>query len=402
MTTFLTRRLPQQADHYEWLVIGDNTTQPQQGTLQALAQSAEDANVILLIAAADVLLLEVDLPIKSQSQLKKALPYAVEDLLANEVEQYHFVWCKQPNHKLAVAAIEHETLVAYVQPFQAAAITLTAVYSVALVLPLIADNCSLLLEQQHATVRFSAYQGGGIELDYVALLLEKTTSDTELSNAVHIWTTESCTALPPLPNGIITTDCQHISSALALLQANVTPKLPLNLLTEQYSPQQQGGKHWQAWLPAAAIALLAVLLQYGIVLNEYWQNTAQLAALEADNQQLFKQTFPELKRIVNIKTQAEQALLALRKNSSASKDNDYLRLLYASGEILTQDPALHLQALDFVNGVLSLQLTGNDIAQIDHFKQEMEKNNAVSVKIQAAETNANGLSAHLDISGKSS
>jgi general secretion pathway protein L len=133
----------------------------------------------------------------------------------------------------------------------------------------------------------------------------------------------------------------------------------------------------------------------------YRHSQSQLAELEAANQALFQQTFPNIKRIVNIKAQAEQELLALQKQGGGNSSL-YLRLLYQSGENLAKDQALQVQALEFTNGILSLHLTGSSIAQIETFKQSMEKTPGIRVNIQSAETGDQGLSAHLDISEQSS
>jgi hypothetical protein len=58
--------------------------------------------------------------------------------------------------------------------------------------------------------------------------------------------------------------------------------------------------------------------------------------------------------------------------------------------------------MDFTTGILNIQLMATDIAQIETFKQLMQKNNALSVNIQSAESTDKGLSVRLEISGKTS
>ena len=82
----LIRLLNQSDGRVEWLLINAET-QPevQQGTLQDLANWVGKRPVIVLLPASDVVLLAVDLPIKSNSQIKKALPFALDELLADDV-----------------------------------------------------------------------------------------------------------------------------------------------------------------------------------------------------------------------------------------------------------------------------------------------------------------------------
>ena len=382
---------------YEWSDLSESTL-IQQGSLQQLARAAGNTTVILLLPATAVLLVELNLPITSQRQLKQALPYALEDYLANDVEAYHWVWNKQPGDKVAVAAIAHEKMASCLQHFNEAGIKLQGVYAETLLLPVRKHTVSILLDRNHTVVRFTQWHGGGIDRDFLPLLVEQTLENTLPEHTqIQLWHTQACPDLR-WPEKL-TVNSAAIPSALSLLRPDKNNEL--NLLAGIYSPDKPGNIRWKTWLPAATLVLIAMLVQYGNAVTAYRHSQTQLAELESANQQLFRQIFPQIKRIVNIKVQAEQELLALRKHRG-NNGSVYLRLLYQSGQVLSQDPLLQLQALDFSNGVLNLHLTGTGIAQIENFKQLMEKNPGVKVNIQSAETGNNGLSAHIDISEQAS
>ena len=58
----------------QWLPVKPTgVSEIQQGNLQALAKSIANRSVILLLPASEVLLLAIDLPVKSNNQIKKAL-----------------------------------------------------------------------------------------------------------------------------------------------------------------------------------------------------------------------------------------------------------------------------------------------------------------------------------------
>jgi len=383
----------------EWSALSETIENGpvRRGSLNELAEAAGNSAVILLLPATEVLLVELELPITSQRQLKKALPYALEDYLANDVENYHWAWCKQAGGKITVAAIEHERLAAHLQRFDTAGIKLQGVYAETLCLPVLDDSVSILLDGKRAVVRFTLSQGGGIDSDYLLPFVEKALPELNLAGRIQLWHTQPCADLH-WPSHLSVTG-ETIASALSVLRP--AKKNELNLLSGIYSPRESGNIRWTAWIPAATLMLVALLLQYGGALSAYRHSQEQLAGLEAANRQLFSQTFPQVKRIVNMKAQAEQALLALRKHQGDG-GGAYLRLLYQSGEILSRDTALQLQALDFSGGVLSLHLTGASVAQIEDFKHNMEKNHNVKVDIQSAETGNNGLSAHVGISERAS
>ena len=124
----IARLLNQKESVLQWLML-DNAIakEMQQGTLQDLAQSAGDNLVTLLYPASEILLLGIELPVKSNSQIKKALPFALEDLLADDVETYHSVWHRQPKDKVYVALVNHDKFKTCLESFQHAGIKIDSV-----------------------------------------------------------------------------------------------------------------------------------------------------------------------------------------------------------------------------------------------------------------------------------
>jgi general secretion pathway protein L len=352
----------------------------------------------LLLPASDILLLEVDLPVKTASQIKKALPFALEDLLAEDVETYHLVWHRHLKDKVVVAAISNDKIQTYLSQFQDVGIQLDSVYSESLCLPYQSQSCSILIDQQQAILRTGQWLGGGIDVEILPAFVDKLLVENPELQTLQIW---NAAALTPWLSTLTINKVEHtLDSSLQLLQAGVAMSGgELNLLTGPYSLQSKADWQWQKWLPALVIVLLAALIQTGVLINDYWQQKTELAALEAKTLALFQQTFPEVKRVVNIKAQADQQLIELKKQG-AGNGSRFMLLLYQTGEILSANPGFKLQQLDFVNDIMQLQLTAPDISQIEQFKQQLESGNELSVKVQSAEAGQNAVEAHLEIKQK--
>jgi general secretion pathway protein L len=171
-----------------------------------------------------------------------------------------------------------------------------------------------------------------------------------------------------------------------------------NLLTAPYSRKSKGDWQWRQWLPMFAVALLALLIQTGIFFGDYWQKKSQLSTLETQNLALFKQTFPDVKRVVNIKVQAEQQLNDLKKQ--ATNGSQFIRLLYQSGELLTAHSSFLVQQMVFMNGSLQISFTVSDRSQVDAFKQELESRYGLVANILSAEAGQQGVEANLEIREK--
>jgi general secretion pathway protein L len=395
----LTRFINQENDAVEWLPINDSIpSEPVQGTLKDLAIFAKNKQVILLLPASDVLFLGVNLPIKSASQINKALPFALEDLLADEIETYHLVWYRQPKDMLYVAVISHDKFQAYLLGFQELGIELTGVYSETLCLPFDDQTCSILIDQQNAILRTGQWLGGGIDVEVLSVWIDKLIAENPELQSLQIWQTSKT---KPLLNELTINKTHHeIDSPLLLFQM-AAAKLGegFNLLSGSYGRKTTTDLQWKKWLPALVIFGLAAFIQTGIMLKSYWSQKTELAALETQTLALFKQSFPDVKRIVNIKVQAEQQLADLKKQQPGNGSR-FIRLLYGTGQILSANSAFQLQQLDFTNDILQLQLTAPEMTQLEQFKQQLENSNELSVKILSAESAQNALEAHLEIREK--
>lgn len=389
--TLLVRFSRHTPENPEWLDTSTAGNQPQSGTWRDLADAAKGKAIILLLPAPAVLLLEIELPVKSNAQLKKALPFALEDLLADDVENYHLVWFRQPQDKLAVAAVAHEKLAAAIALFQQSDLELGGIYPESLCLPYQQSSYSLLIDGGQAILRTGQWLGGGIETGFLPQFLGKLSEEGGDGSLLHVWARQMPADLP--------FKCieEPFSTPLQLFAQGFNTSAELNLLTGSYAPRHKGSGRLQPWLPALAIALMAVAIQVGGLLNRTWQQQAELKALETQTMDLFKQTFPEVKRIVNAKAQADQQLLELKKQGGHA-GSGFMRILYRSGEFIKDNPGLRIRKLNYLNGGLQMQLSATDIGLLEQFKQQLQT--YLLVKIQSADSGANGVEAQLEIREK--
>lgn len=386
----IVRALANADAQFQWLDPADQQT-ILQGHVMELAAAAGNKPIRLLLPATEILLLTLTLPIRSSRQLKQAIPYALEEHLADDLENYHWSWQKLSDDRVAVSIIDQEKLKQRLESISNVNLNLIGVYSEALVLPMVADRTSIWIEDGYAVVRFNTWLGGGIELDCLPALLESYPEKQSVQQWSSATGHDQYAKLQPNQSD------QIVPNLLSI--ADQETVIPLNLLTGVYSIGHAKHYRWRPWLPSMMIVLIAISIQYGQVIAEYQHLQHQLNELELGNQQLFRQTFPEIKRIVNIKAQAEQALADRRKKQQ--NRHPFLRLLFLSGQQLQQQTELKLQALNYSNQTLSLQLTSNSIAELDQFKQQLEQQSNLKVVLQSVETGNHRVSAQLELSESS-
>ena len=128
MAEYLVIRLDADRDKAaHWIAVDGNGTRLSQPVTGPLAEASKDIaarSVIVLVPATTVLTTTVDIPIRGGSRLLKALPFALEESLADDVENLHFAaGMRRDNGLLPVAVVAHKQLQEWLERLDGAGIT---------------------------------------------------------------------------------------------------------------------------------------------------------------------------------------------------------------------------------------------------------------------------------------
>ena len=109
MADWLILRMPRAADAAAgWLVVdaeGRPLAQVENGPLEQAGAAAAGRRVAVLVPAAEVLCLEVELPVRSGARAAALVPFALEEQLATDVETQHFAVAPAAGGRTAVAVV---------------------------------------------------------------------------------------------------------------------------------------------------------------------------------------------------------------------------------------------------------------------------------------------------------
>ncbi len=126
MAEFLVIRLGESAgDPVSWIAVDSNGTRRGQaghGTLADAASEVKERDVIVLVPATEVLTLSADIPARG-ARLLAALPYALEDQVADDVDELHFAAGRRDaDGRLPVAVVRHDRLETWLERLEQAGI----------------------------------------------------------------------------------------------------------------------------------------------------------------------------------------------------------------------------------------------------------------------------------------
>lgn len=386
-----------------WLVKGGLQTLTGSGSLEEAAQLAKGRRVLALIPADEALVTQVEIPTKNRQRLLQAIPFALETELTQDLEELHFaVGATNAQNITPVVVISRIRLEKWLSALESQGIEPMGLYLDLLCLPHKPECWSLLLDQAQMQILTERNQGfcadgqNALELLKIALQQAGDTGPRQL--ALYRLGGEEIA----LPDDIETEsiDLESEESLVSLLAGQLNDKSLINLLQGEYKKVDKLTLQWKRWLPAAVLAGVALLLSLTLSLFDYYHYKQQSAELKQEIEQVFRQSFPDVKRIVDAKFQMEQELKAMRSGQRGGSAQ-FGSLFVPAAAIIKSSPDTRLENISFRDGLLDLQLTIKELQALEKLKKAIEEK-GLKVEIRTANATGNQVSSHLRISGKGS
>lgn len=370
-------------DQAEWLRPDGEV---RRGTLPELAAETSGVRRILVAPGEAIILHQVAMPSRKRSTWVRAVPYALEDQLAEEIEALHFALGNTlDDNRLPVAVIAHDTLRAWLEACDHSGSTPAAVVPEPLLLPWQEGDWSVFLENRRAIVRTGRWEGFATEQDALGLLLNEAlaAAGDAKPHRLCIWgnaaTEFAKSAVVALEHHVETDP----SEPLRLFAMTYQSGAVLNLLQGSHSRQTQWGRWLRPWRVTATLAGLWLLLQVGVFAYEGWRLRQEFASLGVEMERVYKAAVPGSTRIVNPKVQLDAHLRELRPNSAGG--GTFLDLLERGGQSLVRYPAITLRGFSYRDGQLDLSLQGGDPATLDQLRQQLNQQPGLQTEMRTTQ-----------------
>ncbi|MDR8526000.1 type II secretion system protein GspL [Shewanella fidelis] len=328
------------------------------GALSTLTERAGNRGVDVLVPASSITLTEVDLPEKSQRQAIKALPFMLEENLAQNVDELHFVTGPRNGDALSIAVVAHEQMQTWIEWLSDAGLKAKCIVPDCLALPLVDCDWAAMNLGEEILLRTGAGSGVSLSQTWLDMALPQLlTADAQTTVAGYTELQLSGAEIKPQP-----LDLPMLVLAKGLLNA------PMNLLSGIYKPKKEYGKHLLLWRNAAiAFAVVIILALVNKGLNIHQMNRAA-AELQAQSEQIYKQVVPGSSRVVNLRSQMGSYVRTLQGGGSGS---EFFVMLSGMQDAFAQVPALKPTTLRFdsARNEIRMQVTAKNYEQIEKFKE---------------------------------
>ncbi len=380
---------------------GQLSTHPVRVSLSEAASRGAGRQVIVLAPSEQVVLTEVDVPTSNRQRQMQAVPYLLEDLLVEDVEQLHFALGDYQDGKVVVATVAHEQMRRWMERLAEAGIQTKLMVPDILALPFGEEIWSVVLVGDIAKVRTGWQSGFSCDAENLPVLLEQALEHAGDNRPQSLQVTDCRNSKTPAPEMFLPRDMEYRivdcdESFLPLLARGYRDgnTHAINLLQGQYSQRERLSKFWRPWRPAAAL-LVALLAVQGVMAGvEYQRLSAEKAQLEKLVEENFRQGFPEIKRIVNPRLQAERALKSMQGQGG---ETDLLTLLAEIGPVLQSVPDARLQGLNYKEGKLVLGMRLESLQQLDELEQQLKQKSSLAVEVLSASSRNKHVEARIKI-----
>ena len=387
MSDWLLLRLPHAgAELATWLVVdarGAALGPAQSGPLALAAPRVPGRRVCVLIDGADVLLAEPEVPLKAGVKLQQLVPYALEEQLAEDIEELHFAIGKRSaeSARVPVAVVAKALLDQWLAELRAAGIEPDAVYADSELLPENPGQAVALLEADTIAVRPPGGTPVTLPADALGEALDIARSGADpgasatggrgliLYTGAAEWHQHSAQveAARPYFDGI---KVQLLASGpLALFAQQLPGTAAINLLQGAYAPVSARGAGLQAWRVAAI--LLACLIGLHVV-----GKTAELQLLKRHERQVDASIRDTFRSSMHTEASTSEArhLMERRLAGARGAGEGLLPALQALAQARDSAPGTSVQSLNFHGGSLEMKLSAPDATSLDRLNQSLRSN----------------------------
>lgn len=410
-TLLLRLPAPGQEDT-EWLGIdeaGAPTTMKQRGPLNLAAAVARNARVVVLASAAQILLAEPELPPGSGVKLARAVPFALEEQLTEDIDQLFFALGRRTaGGRTPVAVVSRSVLQGWITELSGAGIEPSAIYPDISLIPENPGQTVLWLEKSRLAVRRPGSPPFAVELTPVseALVVAGVISDP-LEQASESKVLESAILYVTRADWArVQDEFEALAGRFATLKVQLLSEGPLpwlartlgstdavNLLQGEFARTTDYGVRWRQWRTAALLAgaFLAAHVAAGAL--QIHQANHETAALDTQIAQLFSQVMPA-ETMQDPRRQMESRLERIRRSGAGPEY--FLRTLQALSGAVTATPKTNIDTLSYREQALDMKVTAPSVAALSQLSQLVSKQ-GLTAEIQSSTPVGSGVEAHMQV-----
>jgi general secretion pathway protein L len=414
--SLLLRLPPAGQEETEWLTLDDAgapTPTRQRGSLSLASAVWRSGRLVVLAPSTQILLAEPELPPGSGVKLARAVPFALEEQLTEDVDLLSFaIGRRRSNGGTPVAVVSRSVLQGWIAGLTAAGLDPQAIYPDISLMPENPGQTVLWLEQERLAVRRPGALPFAVELSPVreALVVASVIADP-LESSAEPKPKESAILYVTREDWVrVQGDFEDLLEDFASLKVQLLADGPLpwlarglgnpdavNLLQGEFSRTTDYGARWRQWRMAAALAASLLVIHVAAQALQIRNAKHESAALDGEISQVFSSAMPG-DAPTDPRRQMQSKLEKIRKSGAGPQY--FLRTLQTLSGALAVTPKTTISALSYRDDSLDMTVSAPSLAALSQLTQFVGKE-GLAAEIQSSNPVAAGVEAHLHVRGQS-
>ena len=398
----------------EWIVVDDQGARKsnvKRGSLADAAGGLLGKSVILMVPSADVTTVTTDLPLRG-NRLIAALPYALEDHVADEVDNLHFAPGKRrADGTLPVAVVSRAAMDAWLEQLETVGIRpqrIVAEYhgvaSVPNTLSMIVAGREILFNDGRGLC-FALPDASPADVIAASGYLDPVDDSGEAagsSRALQVYCEpgaderfERDWAL--LRNELDSVDVRVLpDGAFPRLAVTAASGAGINLLQGAYGERKEYGSMLSPWRYAAFLLLGVMLLSIAGKFADYVRLGVEEEALRAQFTEQYRAFRPgDNREILDPVATVDSVRRSMNAGPAAAPV--FLPSLSTLAAAIQSNRDVEIEAISYRAGVIDVRLTAPDVATLDKIQQAVSASSRFTATIQSTTQSAAGLDSRIQI-----
>jgi len=327
-----------EATKLAWTFFNNKGHVSQGATLNHFPPEVAGAEIIVFFPTEEILLTEVTLPPANKSQQLSATLYALEDKLADDIEQLHAVIEPSSSTSLFFAGVIRKSLLEiWLQKCQTHKLNPSSVLPDIFLVPYQENKWTILPLENRVLVRTALYQG-------FACVSEN--FDTIVNQTTH-------------PE-IVTLPQNHWANYLTEFKA-------FNLLQGKYSHRRQMRPHWKKPLPWGISLLLMISI---LVITKIIFLNIQNNDIDHKIAALYREIYPQATNVSSPEARIEQEMKRL---AGTTQQQEVLYLIAKIQVVLKTLPGIHIESFNYRDTILLINIHAKNFEQLETFAKQLSQ-----------------------------
>ena len=378
-----------------WVYEDDhNQLQMTKGSLSDAVISAADHFITIVMPGEDVLFLQAEVPGKNIQRVQQAVPYVLEDSVIDDVDDLYFAISKPntaPDNQYDISVINSDYFESVIKQLETVGIyadVMTADY-------FLNENNILLFDGERIVFNSDKLKFSS-DINGLKNISKDVLDGAKLVDCSGEKQGEGSFENKLKDFNLDVLNCNDASLVYLIKSCSNHPSV--NLLQGTYKKKKDWSSTSKKWLPAAVLFLVWLIVQGGVFVFDYIDLNDKNKRLNLEITNIYKQSFPQSRRIIDAKAQMKQKLDELRKSKGKS-GRSFTNMLSASARVFSTSKGLIIKSLRYYDGRINLEVQIASLQALDKLKEQLQKENGYQVEVQNASSGKETVTAQLQIIG---